>query len=188
MKRLVFALLFLTIAASCSSKKADEAAVAEEKAPAASAAPAPAPAQTAEPAKVEFTDALVQESMEYQKQKLAIVSKFAEETRKNLAAAKGDAANAAQIRSTRDSTAGDGRRARCQAGRRVGLSKERFDALEGAIELVANGHLLYNRMGGDAQLAKMEAESKQGRNSGDAQGPRAAAGEHSPTCHRASEN
>jgi hypothetical protein len=160
MKRLPFALLCLTIALSCSSKKADEAAVAEEKAPAASAAPAATPALAAEPAKVEFTDALVLKYMDYQKQRLAIVTRFAEETRKNLAAAKGDAAKTLQQIPLNEKLSQEMDAALDAKRAEVGLSKEQFEALEGAVELIANGRLLYNQMGGDAQLAKMEAESK----------------------------
>ena len=43
----------------------------------------------------------------------------------------------------------------------LGLGDEEFAALEDAVGLIANGRMLYNQMGGDAQLAKMEAEQKQ---------------------------
>jgi hypothetical protein len=127
------------------------------KRPTAPAAPAAAPA---EPAKVEFTDALVLKYMEYQKQKLTIVSKFAEETRKNLAAAKGDATKTLQQIPINEKLSQEMDAALDAKRAEVGLSKEQFEALEGAVELIANGRLLYNQMGGDAQLAKMEAESK----------------------------
>ena len=98
--------------------------------------------------------------MEYQKQKLVIVSKFAEETRKNLASAKGDAAKTLQQIPINEKLSKEMDAALDAKRAEVGLSQEQFEALEGAVELIANGRLLYNQMGGDAQLAKMEAESK----------------------------
>ena len=42
----------------------------------------------------------------------------------------------------------------------LGLSDDEFRALQDAVQTVATGRLLYQQMGGDAQLAQMEAEQK----------------------------
>jgi hypothetical protein len=161
MKRLLIALVCLIVAAACSSKKADEpAAPAAGAATPASAQPTPVPAPAAEPAKVEFTDALVLKYMEYQKQQVAIVSTYADQTRKNLASAKGDAAKILQQIPINEKLSQEMDAALKAKRAEVGLTEEQFSALQEAVELIANSRLLYNQMGGDAQLAKMEADSK----------------------------
>jgi hypothetical protein len=160
MKRILIALFCLTLATACSSKKADEAAAPAPTPAAAPGGPAAAPAPSTEPAKVEFTDALVLKYMDYQKQQLVIVSRYAEETRKNLASAKGDAAKTLQQIPINEKLSQEMDAALKAKRAEVGLREEQFEALEDAVGLIANGRLLYNQMGGDAELAKMEADSK----------------------------
>ena len=53
----------------------------------------PGPSESAAPKKVEITEDLVVKYVVYQKENLALVAKYAEDTRKNMDAAKGDTAN-----------------------------------------------------------------------------------------------
>ena len=163
MKHLLIVAACLVLATACSSKKADESATAASPARSASAAPAqPAapPATSAEPRKVEITDELVQKYMDYERQNFAIVAKYVEESRENLASAKGDTAKTLQQISINQqlSKEMDGQLEAKRAA--LGLGGEEFTALEDAVGMIANGRMVYNQMGGDAQLARMEAEQK----------------------------
>jgi hypothetical protein len=161
MKRLLIVAACLVLAAACSSKKADESAApapAVQSAPA--TAPAAAPATPAEPGKIAITDDLVRKYMDYEKQRTALAARFAEETRQNLASAKGDAAKLLQQISINDKLGKEMEEKLKSARAALGLKDEEFSALEEAVGMVANGRMLYNQMGGDAQLARMEAEQK----------------------------
>jgi len=160
MTRLLIAAVCLLLAVACSSKKAEEPAAPAQSAPPAASETASPPAVSSEPAKVEFTDELVLRYMEYDKQKMAIVAAFIEETRKNLASAKGDTAKTLQQIPINEKL-GKEMEEKLRAKRaELGLGEEQFTALESAVDMLANGRMLYNQMGGDAQLAKMEAEQK----------------------------
>jgi hypothetical protein len=162
MKPLLIAALCVLAAAGCSSKKADESSTAvpdKPAAPASTAAPAAAPAGDA--TKVVITDALVGKYGDYQKQRLAMLAKYSEQTRKNLEAAKGDAAKTIQQISLNEKVSKELDEALKAKRAELGLRDEEFSALEDAIQMIANGRLIYNQMGGDAQLAKLEAEQKQ---------------------------
>jgi hypothetical protein len=159
MKRILIPLCCLVIAAACSSKKAEEPAPPAANA-AQPAAPAAGPSAPAEPAKIEFTDALVLKYMEYQKQQVAIVSKFAEQSRKNLEAAKGDTAKTLQQISVNEKLSNEMDAALAAKRTELGLTEDQSTALQEAVGMIATGRMLYNQMGGDAQLAKMEAEQK----------------------------
>lgn len=167
MKRLIVPALCLVIAsaAACSKKSSDTTAAAPESQPAAAApagGPAAAPeAAPAEPRKIEITDDLVQKFMEYQKENYALVQQYVAETRKNLEAAKGDTLktlNQISINEKLSKEMDEKLKAKRQA---LGLGEEEFEAVKDATQTLAVGRSLYNQMGGDAQLAKMEAEQKQ---------------------------
>jgi ribosome-binding ATPase YchF (GTP1/OBG family) len=166
MNRLLIAAACLLLVAGCSKKSDDATSTAGQPAtdagaqPAAAAKPAAGPSESAEPKKVDITEDLVVKYLEYQRENLALVAKYAEESRKNLEAAKGDTAKIAQQISLADRMGKD-LEAQQQAKRReLGLSEEEFKALQDAAQTVATSRALYNQMGGDAQLAQMEAESK----------------------------
>ena len=166
MNRLLIAAACLLLVAGC-SKKADDAASTSgqpsTEAPgqqAAAATPAAGPSESAEPKKVDITEDLVVKYLEYQKENLALIAKYAEETKKNMEAAKGDAAKLVQQASIAERL-GKELDAKQQAKRReLGLSEDEFKTLQDAAQTVATGRAMYNQMGGDAQLAQMEAESK----------------------------
>jgi hypothetical protein len=168
MKRLVIVAACLALVAGCSKKPSDEAASGAPPAgqpgtaaqPAASAQPAGGPSEPAAPKKVEITEDMVLKYMEYQKENFALVAKYAEETKKNMDSAKGDTAKTIQQMAIADKLGKEmeaQQRAKRQA---LGLSEEDFKALQDAVQTVATGRLLYQQMGGDAQLAQMEAEQK----------------------------
>jgi hypothetical protein len=161
MKRTFVAIVCVVLATACSgSKKADEsAAPAGSPQPAPAATPAAAPAT--EPAKVEITDELVTKYVEYQKQEHGILAKYAEDMKKTAASAKNDTAKSLQALSVVDKFNKDMEAALKAKRSEVGLSEEQFGQLREAATSLATGRLLYNQMGGDAQLAKMEAEQKQ---------------------------
>jgi hypothetical protein len=153
---LILAACLLSVTA-CSSKKAAEPA-ASDSAPPAAAAPAAQPA--GEPAKVEITDALVLKYLDYQKQEAAIIEKYLAETGRNIASAKGDAMKTMQQISINEKL-GKEFEAALQAKRtELRLTEDQFNTLRDAVGMIANGRMLYNQMGGDAQLAKMQAEQK----------------------------
>ena len=161
---MIFACLLLV--AGCSKKADDATSTAGQPAtdaagqPAAAATPAAGPSESAEPKKVDITEDLVVKYMEYQKENLALIAKYAEETKKNMEAAKGDAAKLVQQASIAERL-GKELDAKQQAKRReLGLSEEEFKTLQDAAQTVATGRAMYNQMGGDAQLAQMEADSK----------------------------
>ena len=161
MKNLIIATACLALVTACSSKKADEAAAPAQAAPPAAAAqPATPPAASPAAAKLEITDDLVLKYMEYDKQKMAIVAKYAEETRKNLASAKGDTAKTLQQIPINEKLGREMDEQLKAKRAETGLGEEQFKLLEEAVGMIANGRMLYNQMGGDAQLAKMEAEQK----------------------------
>jgi hypothetical protein len=166
MKHLLVLFACLLLVAGC-SKKADVATSTGGQ-PGAGAAgqsatsekPAAGPSESAEPKKVDITDDLVVKYMTYQKENLALLATYADETRKNMEAAKGDTSKLAQQMSLAERL-GKELEAQQQAKRRaLGLSEEEFKALQDAAQTVATSRALYNQMGGDAQLALMEAEAK----------------------------
>ncbi|HEY3383961.1 MAG TPA: hypothetical protein VGK32_19530 [Vicinamibacterales bacterium] len=162
MKRLLIAAACLILVVACQKKPADSGATASQPAgqPAAAAQPAAVPAASAEPKKVEITEDLVTKYVEYQKENLVLVTKFVEETRKNIESAKGDTAKMLQQVTINDKLGkemDDKLKAKRQA---LGLGDAEFEAVKDAAETVANGRMLYQQMGGDAQLAKMEADAK----------------------------
>jgi hypothetical protein len=166
MKRLLIVAACLILAVGCSKKSDDTASTGGQPAtdaggqPAAAATPASGPSESAEPKKVDITEDLVVKYVAYQKENLALIAKYAEETRKNMEAAKGDTAKLVQQASIAERM-GKELEAQQQAKRReLGLSEEEFKTLQDAAQTVATGRAMYNQMGGDAQLAQMEAESK----------------------------
>jgi hypothetical protein len=157
---LILAACILSVTA-CSSKKPAEPA-ASDSAPPAAAAPAAQPAaqRAGEPAKVEITDALVLKYMDYQKQEAAIIEKYLAETGKNIASAKGDAMKTMQQISINEKLGKEFETALQAKRTELGLTEDQFNTLRDAVGMIANGRMLYNQMGGDAQLAKMQAEQK----------------------------
>jgi hypothetical protein len=163
MKRLLIVAACLALATACSSKKPSESATPTSAAQPASAVPAPpaaAPSSPAEPRTVEITDDLVQKYMDYEKQNIAIVAKYAEESRKNLASVKGDTAKTLQQISISEQLSKEMNEKLKAKRAELGLGDAEFTALQDAVGMIANGRMLYNQMGGDAQMAKMEAEQK----------------------------
>lgn len=166
MKRLLLLAVCLVVASSaCSKKAADSASAAPAGQPAATpaaagpAAPA-APAAPEEPKKIEITDALVLKFMEYQKESIALVQQFAADTRKNLESAKGDTVktlNQISINDKMSKELDEKLKAKRQA---MGLAEDEFAMMQDAVQTMAAGRALYNQMGGDAQMAKIQAEQK----------------------------
>ena len=103
---------------------------------------------------------MVTKYMEYQKENLALLKQYVAESRKNIESAKGDTMKTLNQISINDKL-GKELDAKLAAKRQqLGLVQEEFDALKDAAQMVATGRALYNQMGGDAQVAKMEAEQK----------------------------
>ncbi len=98
--------------------------------------------------------------MEFQKENLALLAKYSEETRKNMEAAKGDSAKLVQQVSIADRLGKEMEEKLRAKQRELGLSEEEFKAVQDAAQTVATSRALYNQMGGDAQLAQMEAERR----------------------------
>ena len=166
MNRLLIAAACLLLVAGC-SRKADEATSTAGQPPtdaaghpAAAATPAAGPSESAEPKKVDITEDLVVKYMEFQKENLALLAKYSEETRKNMEAAKGDSAKLVQQVSIADRLGKEMEEKLSAKRRELGLSEEEFKAVQDAAQTVATSRALYNQMGGDAQLAQMEADSK----------------------------
>ncbi len=166
MKHCLILLACLLLVAGC-SKNADDGtstggqpAASAATQPAASEKPAAGPSESAEPKKVDITEDFVVKYMTYQKENLALLAKYSEETKKNMEAAKGDTSKLVQQVSIADCL-GKELDAKQQAKRReLGLSEEEFKALQDAAQTVATSRALYNQMGGDAQLAQMEADAR----------------------------
>jgi hypothetical protein len=96
--------------------------------------------------------------MDYDKQNSAIVAKYVEESRKNLASVKGDTAKTLQQISINAQLSKDMDEKLKAKRAELGLGDEEFSALQDAVGMIATGRMLYNQMGGDAQLARMQAE------------------------------
>lgn len=162
MKRLIVLItgLALTTAIACSRKPADSEATAPASEPSAAAPAQSGPAESAEPKTVVFTDDLVKKFMEYQKENYALLQHYVAESRKNLESSKGDTLKTLNQISINEKL-GKEMDAKLVAKRKeLGLSEEEFEAVKDAAQMLATGRSLYNQMGGDAALAKMEAEQK----------------------------
>lgn len=150
-------LLAAALTAACSSKPAEPPAeTAAEPAPAATAAAPPAGA----PAKLEITEPLVGKYMQYQKEVAVIVAQYAAESRKNLESAKGDAAKILNQVNLNQQAAKELENRLAAKRKEMGLSEGEFTLLQEAVGMIANARSLYNQMGGDAQVARIEAEQK----------------------------
>jgi hypothetical protein len=153
-------LLATTLLAACGGHS-DEAKPAGDAAPPAASEPAAAPAQPATPAgPVEISDALVSAFLEYQKENMRIVREYAEKSRKNIEAAKGDVSKAVQQVNLATQYSKEMDEKLAAKRRELGFSEEQFDTLRDAAQGTATYRLLFNQMGGDKQLAAMEAEQK----------------------------
>jgi hypothetical protein len=165
MKRLIVLAACLALVSVACKKSAEPPAAGQPAAPPAATAPAggpsaPAEARPAEPKKIEITDDMVSKYMEYQKENLSLVQKYVAETTKNIESAKGDAMKTLNQISINEKAAKD-MEAKLDAKRQaLGLDQEQFDTLKDAVQMMATGRAAYNQMGGDAQLAKIEAEQK----------------------------
>jgi hypothetical protein len=164
MKRLIVLVACLVLASAACKKSSEAPAASEPEAQPAATAPAAEPAQAeaapAEPKAVEITDAMVQKYMEYQAENIALVRQYAAETSKNLESAKGDAMKTLNQISINEKLSKE-MEAKLDAKRQgLGLAKDDFEVLKEAASMLATSRALYNQMGGDAQLAKMEAEHK----------------------------
>ena len=163
MKRHLALAICAAVTMACGQKPADSTtstppAQTAEK-PAAAAAPAQ-PATPAAPAKVEITEALVSKYIEYQKVQLDLIAQYYQASMKNLESAKGDVAKTLNQIAINDEISKklDAELATRRAA--LGIGDAEFEAVKDAVEIMAYGRLMYNQMGGDAQLAKMEAEFK----------------------------
>ncbi len=161
MKRVIVPILALVLMVACGRKSSESAGAVPEagQAPATQAA-APA-ARPAEPAKVEITEDLIKKYMEYEKENLKLVAQFAAETRKNIEAARGDTVKTINQIAINDKLSKELDAKLLAARRSMGLGEEAFNVVKEAAEEVGTARLLYNQMGGDAQLARMEAEQKE---------------------------
>lgn len=164
MKRLVLLAVCLALASAsaCSKKPAEESSTppadSAASTPAADTAAAAQPA--AEPKQVEITDGLVAKYIEFQKENLVLVQQYVAESKKNLESAKGDTAKTLNQISINQKLAKE-MDAKLDAKRQaLGLSHDELNTLKDAAGAMAAARTLYNQMGGDAQLAKMEAEQK----------------------------
>lgn len=159
---LAFTALFAATTVAGCGGKSDEATPSDEAAAPAASEPAaaPAPESTAAPEPVEITDALVTAYMQYQKENMRIVREYAEKSRQNLEGAKGDVSKA--IRQANLATEyGKEMDEKLAAKRReLGFTEAQFDTLRDAVQATATYRLLFNQMGGEKQLAAIEAEQK----------------------------
>jgi hypothetical protein len=164
MKRLIVLAACLALFGAACKKNAEPAPAAQPEQPAA-AAPAGgpsanAPAPAAEPKKVEITEALVQKYIEYQKENLALVQQYVAESKKNIESAKGDAAKTLNQISINEKLSKEMEAKLDVKRQQLGMSVDELATLKDAAGAVAAGRGLYNQMGGDAAVAKMEADSK----------------------------
>ncbi len=160
MRRLLILVACVALGSGCQKKAEPSATSSPAPQPAATAQPAAASVPAAAPKKVEITEDLVQKYMAYQKENFALVAKYVEDTRKNLDSAKGDTAKTLQqvgLNAKLSKDLDDTLKAKRAS---LGLGDEEFNTVKDAAEEVAAGRLLYNQMGGDAQVAKMTAEQK----------------------------
>ncbi len=88
------------------------------------------------------------------------MSKYGEQARKNLESAKGDTARTLQQIAANEKLAQEMEAGLKAKRAELGLADEQVKVLEDAAGMLAAGRTLYNQMGGDAQLARMEAEQK----------------------------
>ena len=162
MKRFVVLVACALVTFACQKKPAEPAAEAPAAQPAAAApaetTPAPAPAETAP---VVITEDLVAKYVEYEKENIRLVTEFAEQARKNLKAAEGSTVKTLNTIGLTDDMSKAMEEKLVARRRALGLGDAEFEAVKDAAATLANGRMLYNQMGGDAQLAKMEAEMKQ---------------------------
>jgi len=164
MKRFVVLVACALVTFACQKKPAEPAAEAPAAQPAAAApaeatpAPAAAPAETAP---VVITEDLVAKYIEYEKENIRLATEFAEQARKNLKAAEGSTVKTLNTIGLTDDMSKAMEEKLAAKRRALGLGDAEFEAVKDAAATLANGRMLYNQMGGDAQLAKMEAEMKQ---------------------------
>jgi len=117
-------------------------------------------AKPVESAKIEITDDLVLGYMEYQKENLALIRQYAEESSKNLESAKGDTAKMVKQFALNDKMGKELEEKRKAKRQSLGLGDAEFEAVKDAAQMVATGRALYNQMGGEAALAKILDEQK----------------------------
>ncbi len=166
MKRLFVVAACLALVVGCSKKSTDADATASQPAadstgqPASATPAAGGPSESAALKKVDITEDLVLKFMEYQKENFALALQYAEDAKKNLESAKGDIAKTMQQVSLAERYGREMDEKLRAKRRELGLSEEEFSALQDAAQTVATSRALYNQMGGDAQLAQMEAEQK----------------------------
>jgi hypothetical protein len=92
--------------------------------------------------------------------KLTYNKQYSAEATKNIQAAKGDTVKTLNTISVNDKLAKE-MEAKLDAKRQaLGLSMPQLEALKDAAGTMSTMRALYNQMGGDVQLAKMEAEQK----------------------------
>ena len=166
MKHLLVLAACLVLAAGCSCKPSGtdstegQTAAQSAEQPQAGGQPAGGPTEQGPPRQVEITEPLVLKYMEYQKEVFALAVKYAAESKKNLESSKGDLSKTAQQVNLAERY-GKEMDDKLKAKRKeLGLSEEEFDTLQEAVVAMATSRGLYNQMGGDAQLAQMEAEAK----------------------------
>jgi len=167
MKRLALVAVCIAVAAAaaCSKNAAEPAAApapgSQAAAPAAGGPSTPAEAATpAEPKKVEITEPLVMKFMDYQKAQLALVQEFAAQAGKSLKAAEGSTLKTLNTM-TENAKLGEQLEEKLKAKRgELGLAEEEFEVVQDAVQTMATARALYNQMGGDAQVAKIEADQK----------------------------
>jgi hypothetical protein len=96
--------------------------------------------------------------MEYKKEQLALVKQYVAESTKNIESAKGDTAKTLNQMSINEKLSKELDAKLAAKKSALGLGDEEFAVVKDAAESLAVGRALYQQMGGDAQLAKMEAE------------------------------
>jgi small-conductance mechanosensitive channel len=164
--RQVLALAACLVVAFGCQKKAEQPAgsspAAAQPAAAAAAKAQPSATTTApvEPRRIEITDDLVQKYMEYEKTNLALLTQYVEDTRKNLDSAKGDTAKTLQQLTINEKMSKDLDEKLKAKRASLGLGDEEFNAVKDGADMVALGRMAYTQMGGDAQMAKIQAQQK----------------------------
>ena len=157
--------LVLTLVSACSKKPAETAqgATASDAAaatPATAAASTSAPSPSDKPKTIEITEDMIAKYMQYQKETVTIVTKYAAESKKNLEASKGDVSKLASQAQLNDQMSKELDKLLAAKRSELGLKEDDFALLQEAVSAMANSRALYNQMGGDAQVAKIEAEQK----------------------------
>ena len=163
MKRVSVLLACALLMVSCDRDRAPEDAPApDDSAPAASelARPEEPEAVGEEPAELQITDEMVAKYVEYEKENVRILRDYVAAAAKNLQSARGDSVKTLEQVAVSQKFTKELEEKLEAKRQELGLSERELAAAKDAAQMTATARVLYQQMGGDAQLASMEAEQQ----------------------------